>query len=331
MLSDIQHQEQELDKKVTHYRHLAYADSTKTVYKSQLCTYLRFCHHFSYVFVPATTTTLSRYVVFLAETLRPQSIDCYLNAIRLLHLELGFVNPISDNFRLNTVLRGIKREKKIPQNPKLPITVDILLQMHQQLDLASARHKAFWAACVCAFFTFFRKATLLPKSVSSDHPLCKKNVQFFSDGAILNVTHTKTIQFGERSLQTPIPLIANSPLCPVTALKSLFNIGMNIPNSAPLFSYPVTNNNYAVLTHNSFVNMLRSVLTACNIPPAKYSGHSFGRGGATFAFTCGLPITAIKLQGDWRSNAFERYLHVSLDTKKQLVNRMSTVIQTPNL
>ena len=40
----------------------------------------------------------------------------------------------------------------------------------------------------------------------------------------------------------------------------------------------------------------------------KFMGHSFRRGGASFGLQCGLPPDLIKLQGDWNSNAYERYL-----------------------
>ena len=43
----------------------------------------------------------------------------------------------------------------------------------------------------------------------------------------------------------------------------------------------------------------------------QYAGHSFRRGGATFAMRCGVPVELIKIQGDWKSNAYERYLENS--------------------
>ena len=38
-----------------------------------------------------------------------------------------------------------------------------------------------------------------------------------------------------------------------------------------------------------------------------YTGHSFRRGGATFAFRCGVPASLIKLQGDWHSDTYLLY------------------------
>ena len=37
--------------------------------------------------------------------------------------------------------------------------------------------------------------------------------------------------------------------------------------------------------------------------PAKYAGHSFRRGGVSYAFQVGVPLELIKITGDWKSNA----------------------------
>ena len=58
---------------------------------------------------------------------------------------------------------------------------------------------------------------------------------------------------------------------------------------------------------------LKSSLQKAGFDPAAYSGHSFRRGGCSFAFQIGISPTLIKLRGDWRSNVYERYISVSPD------------------
>jgi hypothetical protein len=42
-----------------------------------------------------------------------------------------------------------------------------------------------------------------------------------------------------------------------------------------------------------------------------YSTHSFRRGGgATWAFSAEVPTELIQLYGDWKSNAYKKYLKV---------------------
>ena len=148
--------------------------------------------------------------------------------MRLLHLECGFPNPLKDNWSLSTVLRGVKGEHNKPHNQlqMMPITPDILRSIHTYLDLSQNIDKAFWAACVCSFFTFFRKCTLFPVNSihNCDTELCRKDAKFNDHHVVITVKHTKTIQFKERLLQVPVPCISKSVLCPVAAVKAVIAI-----------------------------------------------------------------------------------------------------------
>ena len=181
-------------------------------------------------------------------------------------------------------------------------------------------------ACV-PFSVFFRKSTLLPKSITEFSPrtdLTRDDVTLTHDTAYITVRHTKTIQFGERILQVPLPRIQDSILCPLSALSLLYKDEFaNIPMSAPMFSYPVKDARHKCITHSSFVHTLRSILSSCGIDASKYSGHSFRRGGASFAFACGIPAEIIKLQGDWRSSAYEKYISTPVELRRKLSRVLS--------
>jgi hypothetical protein len=137
------------------FKRSSYALSTQKSYRSQLKKYLQFCLDFNCVALPVSQNTLICYVAFLARQLSPTSIPQYLNVIRLLHEEAGLGNPLTDNFELAMVKRGIRREKGVPPKQKMPITLDILKKMHPFLDLSSPCDLAFWAAALIAFFVFF--------------------------------------------------------------------------------------------------------------------------------------------------------------------------------
>jgi hypothetical protein len=70
--------------------------------------------------------------------------------------------------------------------------------------------------------------------------------------------------------------------------------------------------------------MLKACLTQLGIDPTKYSGHSFRRGGASFALECGLPPDLIKAQGDWKSDAYHSYLDPSFSYRTQVAHRLGT-------
>ena len=251
-----------LDKDVAGYRGLAFADSTKAGYRTHMYAYLRFCVFFGYKPIPISTVTLTRYVAFLARTLKFSSIKQYLNVLRILHLEGGFPNPLKDNWILESVLMGIKRDKGTMVKQKRPISPKILLKFLSVLDLSIPFDACIWAAALMAFFCFFRKSNLLPKSASAfstKSNLCVGDVLFFPWGAFVIVRWSKTIQYSERLLKVPMPLLRNHPLCPVTALLQCLKANGNLTPSDPLFMY-VEHGNRKPLTHTVFVCKLRDIL-----------------------------------------------------------------------
>ena len=82
------------------------------------------------------------------------------------------------------------------------------------------------------------------------------------------------------------------------------------PMHAPLFSF----SDGTCFTYKMLQERLRGVLAEVGHPtPLLFSSHSYHRGGTTFSFLCGVPIELIKVLGNWRSNAFLRYLEFPLE------------------
>lgn len=293
------------------FKRQAFAESTKITYKSQLNCFLRFCLFYKRVIVPTDLDTLRAYIAFLARSLYPSSIPGYMNVIRLIHLDAGFPNPLLKNFEIEMISRGIRRSLGKPPVQKLPISIKMLIDIFSLLNMDVGADRAFWAASLVAFFGMLRKSTLLPMSVSdhTDHFLLRSDIVSLSlNYFMLRVRHSKTIQYGQRVLMLPFVSCANTVVCPVTSMLNL--LGRNkFPPGTPLFSYQ-NQRGIEFWTHKSFVLRLKVLLGKIGLDPASYSGHSFRRGGCTFSYRAGLDLTSIKLRGDWKSNSFERYLHV---------------------
>ena len=267
---------------------------------------------------------MCRYTAFLARTLAPNSICQYLNCVRLVHLQCGLTNPLKDNWALQQVIKGIKKVHGRPPVQKMPITPSILRRMITQLNLEQPLHIVFWAACLVAFYSFCRKATLVPKSCGQmdvSAALLRGDVQWVSQGVIVNIRKTKTIQCNERVLQIPLHRQADTSLCPVAALRRMWLLPPP-PADRPLFSYKLRDSLH-ILDYKTFTCMLSSIISASGIDSSLFSGHSLRRGGATYAFHCGVPPAYIKLQGDWRSDCWERYVHIPLDLRWKLSASMS--------
>ena len=89
------------------------------------------------------------------------------------HLELGFVNPLKDNWLVSSVLSGIKRGKASPPSYKLPVTVSMLHDMHKCLNHTDPEQCCVWSAILCCFFGLLRLSNVTVKQLSTWDP--KKN------------------------------------------------------------------------------------------------------------------------------------------------------------
>ena len=80
---------------------------------------------------------------------------------------------------------------------------------------------------------------------------------------------------------------------------------------------------YTIITKSQFVSVFRSRLQRLGVSDSsKFRGHSFRRGGATWAFRSGVPGELIQVYGDWASDAYKVYLEFSEDAKLRVVRLM---------
>ena len=169
-----------------------------------------------------------------------------------------------------------------------PITIDILLRIFQSFQPRNVFH-AFMRA---AFLVY----TLSEVHSSASFFLRCRDITFTAAGAYLHVFKTKTIQFKQKILEIPLPVIPNSILCPVTALTTYFTLVPASSNS-PVFLAPHGSGFTPVLARH-FNLFLKRCVSSIGEDPSHFSLCSFRKGGATFAFNYGAPTEFIKAQGD---------------------------------
>ena len=124
---------------------------------------------------------------------------------------------------------------------------------------------------------------------------------------------TKTIQNGERKLIVQIVRIPGSVLCPVTAYSKLVDLQRAKPQD-PAFLFR-SSPGHECVTQHTFAQVLRTAIDRVGLAGSLFSGHSFRRGGATTAFMANVPGELIKIQGDWASDAYLKYLEMDLNSK----------------
>ena len=242
--------------------------------------YTRFCRSVACSPFPIEIQLLIRYVAHL--TLSGKSfgtISNHLSSLKHVNQLLGFGKVWDTHYRFQLVLRGAKRYLGVSANRKHPFTPEILLQVFPLFQLDKPLHAAMWALFLVAFFTFLRKSNLVPdvaSRISSKVPL-RAHLVFDSHGATLHIAASKTIQYQQRSLSIPLPLIPGSPLCPVTALRHHLRLNPG-PSIAPLFSVVFSpSQQLSPLTSRHFCFFIFKVISALGLVPAHYSPHSFAR------------------------------------------------------
>ncbi|XP_076108317.1 integrase/recombinase xerD homolog [Mytilus galloprovincialis] len=316
-----------LDNLVDTFRSYTYAESTKKTYQTYLNSYKKFCALVNIPLVPLSKENLARYIAFLSQKLCFNSISNYISIIKLLHLEAGQPPPIDSHY-IHTILQGAKRVLGTMVKRKLPITPQLLKKILTTLDLQNQNHISFWAACLVAFFSFFRKSNLFVPTLAefdAGKHLSRQDIVFQTSGTLLRIRKSKTIQFANRLLEIPLPRIPNSPLCPSQALLLHVKMIPAVSCPSPAFLY-ISKGTTVPLTYSTFLQMLKHSLSQLELDTSGYSGHSFRRGGATFALECGVSSDLIQAQGDWKSEAYKGYLDPSFSHKQQVMNAFASAL-----
>ena len=240
--------------------------------------------------------------------------------VRLLHLESGFSNPLADNWFLKTLLKGIDRDKGREVNRKLAVTPEILRKILNVVNLKDSRQLTFWTACLVGFYGMLRKSSLFPSQSSLGMTLQDCNLH--SWGISINTRYSKTIQCRERISYVCLPWHSKPLLCPARTLLRLLSQGSPQEQDF-IFSYQVAGQTMPI-KYSTFTRMLKETFTKIKLSASHYSGHSFRRGGASFALLRGVPAEIIKEQVDWKSMCYLDYVQSKDRTSRAaLLNTMS--------
>ena len=267
--------------------------------------------------------TIHGYVQFLSRSLKPPTIRNYLSGVKMLHIFHGLPDVFSDDFMLDLELKGILRMHPHVPHRARPVTPNILLVFHRVMDHEDPLHCSVWACSLFLFYTLSRLGSMLPSSGSTPRHqfLTKDRVNLSIEGLLVTFLHTKTIQFGKRRLHIPL-LRSDSVLCPVKAYLWASSRSSG-HHSGPAFTF-IKKGKVSWLTSSIFIKTFRGVLAHAGVEGASsFTGHSFRRGGATWAFQAGVPGELIQICGDWASDAYKRYLEFSMENKLKLAARFT--------
>lgn len=302
----------------------AFSFGTRSNLRTQFRQYLLFCAFFKLSPLPTTLDVLCAYAQFLSRSIQVSSIRNYLHGVKVFHLILGFPYDFSSNYVLQLTLQGLQRLKPHVPSRAPPMTPTILFRVAAVVNKSSPLEVVVFSTGLILFFLLARLGSVLPVSqtFSKDTLLLRSSFSPCPSGLLVTFRHTKTIQFGKRLLHLPLLRIPGSPICPVSAFESAAFFHSGKP-SAPVFQIPFRGSHIA-LTRSCFLTVFRQFLSRAGIPNhVSFRGHSFRRGGATWAFQCGVPGELIQIFGDWHSDAYKVYLEFSMQSKLEFASRVT--------
>ena len=295
------------------YYHSALAPSTKKQYAAHVKYFATFCVAFGYDARCPSEETVMRYCAFQARSVAHSTVVQYLKGLKDFYKARGLVQfgcPVAWP-HLFRVVKGIKRVHKRVAHQKAPITPAMLMQLREHLQRTLAFGAALWACCLLTFFGFFRKSNTTTEAAtpwSTAKCITAEDVTVDEKRYALRIRlhETKTFQRGDKVLYVWIAGRPSHPLDPVAAWRQ--HVLTNSPElSGPAFVLTAQGGRKAI-THEALESAAKYMARAAGVPDSEVSGHSFRRGGASYAALCGVSDILIQRQGDWRSLCYREYI-----------------------
>ena len=161
------------------------------------------------------------------------------------------------------------------------------------------------------FFSFLRLSNILPHFVPTfDHTrqLARADYIATSQGAILLIKWSKTLQNRKDIATIPTPLLGDTPLCPIASINHMVRL-YPVSYNEPLFVVPRAQT-LVPLTDSVARKHLKDISSHLGLPKS-LTFHDVRRAGASWAFQNGVLLEHIMKHGTWHSDAIWRYLSSS--------------------
>ena len=278
--------------------------------------------------LPTTIQLMCRYIVFLALTLRYVTIDNYVSGVIRLNNYYGYdVSVIRSDFVFRTTMSGIRRVLGDPSPERPTLSVGNLLDMFQCLLLSNPDHVTMWTCIVVSFRALLRKSNLVPNTLSeatssSAHFLRRGAVTFHDWGMLINISSSKTIQYGQRLHKIPVTNSPGSALCAATFLKRHFKSTPGLTPSSPAFMLK-GDSGVKPLLYPRLLKFLKLLLKAIHLDAERTGMHSMRRAGAAYMHGIGLSLEDIREVGDWSSMCALIYLTKPMENRIVVDQRVS--------
>ena len=198
-----------------------------------------------------------------------------------------------------------------------PVTPELLIKLSKVVNYKDQVEMVAWTGLLLGFYMFLRKSNLVPDTMdtfNSNQQFCRADINLLGmDKAMMvEIRWSKTIQHKQKILRLPVLPAKNKAICPVFWMHYMVTSVPGLPHD-PVLALKGPGKTL-VLSANQLIYRFQKWLILIGEDPTIFSLHSLRR-GATFAYQSNIEAEMIKLMGDWASDAYKRYIDVSMDKR----------------
>lgn len=319
---------EELRAKAEEYWECAWADSSVKVKAAEWKAWLVFCKAYDFEPLTPTEEAFILFATFLSLSMAVSSVEAYVGGVRRLLQLLGANPPSSKNLAVNRIIQGMSRAKGREVDAKEAITPEMLLQIRGLLDWKADEDWLMWGVLMVGFYSFLRPSNLMVRTKEEgggDRALTWERVTFYEGGVELVCLWSKVIQFRGRMMRIRLASAKGTGLCPVEALWECAKLSQGEDRKGLVFAcrrgkggrtYPFTIAQAA--------KKLKDWSRKLGWPEGAITLRSLRIGGASWAYRCGVPVEQIKIQGDWASDSWFRYIRrVTVEQSGEVAGAMA--------
>lgn len=293
-LLDLKHpQHQLLRERLAPYIEEATAPATRKAYRVDLRHYQEWGGT-----LPSTPQQVADYLVHLAQTYKPATLQRRIAAIARAHATLNLTDPTKHEL-VRLTMRGIRRKLGMAQRQARPLMRDDVATIIATLG-DSPRDMRDKCLLLLGFCGAFRRSELVALNV--------EDVEEVSQGLIVTIRRSKTDAEGV-GRRVGIPRAKYSMMCPVQSI-ALYMASHSLTHGS-LFRSLTRQGGFSAhrLSDRSVSNIIKERALAAGLEVKNLSGHSLRAGLATSAAQAGIRPDKIKAQTGHASDAMlNRYI-----------------------
>lgn len=268
------------------------APATTKVYQHDWSVFERWCGAHGLEALPASPTTVARYLTDFAATHAAATVTQHATAISAAHQAAGFEEPPTRSLLVRKTVSGLRRQQGVAQAGKAPLTVEDLraiLRGHLRPGLIGVRDRSL---LLVGFAGAFRRSELVGIDV--------EHIEFVAEGMVVLLPRSKTDQEGV-GRKVGIPFGIEPETCAVEATRAWMEAAGIA--TGPLFR-PVDRHGRigsGRLCNHAVSLVVKRSVEAIGRDPRDFGAHSLRSGHATAAARAGAHERDIMRQTGHRS------------------------------